>query len=499
MWRKSATAARRAALLRSCRAHYWESGVLQLHGLLSNGLLVDKQSWTAVANACKKRSAWQLGLSVLSSMQASRAQLDVVAFEVLLGLWLSSKHWEMALSQLCSGGRPEMDGFHDFGGRSSFNMLASGLCRESLWEKAVDLSLKLAVFRLAPDSVTYATLAYGSSKAQAWQNALVLFDTALVLSMQLDVSALVGQLRALVDMTSWSGSVALLMRMQHQRICLDWDTGQALVKLAASSLAWQAAVTMLKASAPGDMLGTSAAQLHSEVLMRSFEAGAAWQQACALWDKDIQHSQGAVKSFVGCLGGASYWKHALALLELRQADLHTWNSAMSAAERGSSWVCCMALLSGMHASRVLGDAVSFMLAISAAAKCAQWLQSMRLLMSLQHASMNPTAEILTAVWSAHARRDGPLPRWQMVLHMMAVWGQQDTFDVAATSTGVEACALAEQWALAIAVLSEYEADIASRLQVVFACERALQHQRSAEVLRGTVSQLCSASAPASST
>ncbi|CAE7947721.1 unnamed protein product [Symbiodinium sp. KB8] len=165
-------------------------------------------------------------------------------------------------------------------------------------------------------------------------------------------------------------------------------------------------------------------------------------------------------------------------LGAKQADLITYNVAISACEKAAEWEPALSLLSKLGDASLIRDVVTYGASISACEKATRWPEAL-LLLGEAEATVQANVIILSAAISA-CEKALPLPpgsQWRSALDLLGQAGPRRLrADTIMYSSAVSACGRAFEWQQALRLLGEVEMEQFAPEIVVYnsaitACEK----------------------------
>ncbi|CAJ1402405.1 unnamed protein product [Effrenium voratum] len=383
----------------------------------------------------------------------------------------------------------------------SFNSAINVCSRAQQWQRALQL---FSGAKEVANVITYSTAITACSKAGRWQQALFLLSTADV---PLDVIAFGAGISACG--AHWQSALALLERLQMQRLRENSVVYNSAMKACELGSAWQAALCLFS-TAELDLVSFSVAvsacgagqrwaeagqllrqlgrhQLQPDVVLYNTTisaCGSHWQEALVLLE-ELTDSQGAdaisYNAAISCCEQASCWPAALALLSpttatpaavggvvgalggrwqqallifqetrrfLRTEDVALYGALLSSCERGSAWQAAAEVFEEMRRAKVQEDVIAFNALISACEKCEQWAHALSALAELM--SLTLEANVITYNAAISACR----VCWRRALDLffsMASSSLQP--DLISYNAAITACESGKKWELALHLMT----------------------------------------------
>ncbi|CAK0832933.1 unnamed protein product [Prorocentrum cordatum] len=187
--------------------------------------------------------------------------------------------------------------------------------------------------------------------------------------------------------------------------------------------------------------------------------------------------------------------------KLEPSSTVSYSAGISACEKGEQWQRALALLSEMWEAKLEPDVISYSAGISACEKGEQWQRALALLSEMRQAKMEPNSA--TALGSARARRassgsglcynagisaSGKGEQWARALALLSELREAKLEpNVIYCNAGISACEKGEQWQRALALLSEMwevtlESSVTSYNAGISACGKGEQWPRALGLL-----------------
>ena len=99
------------------------------------------------------------------------------------------------------------------------------------------------------------------------------------------------------------------------------------------------------------------------------------------------------------------------------ADVISYNTTISACEKGSQWEIALQVLANMQPAKTLPDVISFCAAVSACEKASQWESAVHLWSQMPTASIDNDVIAFNATMSACEKAS----QWQTAFHLFSSW------------------------------------------------------------------------------
>ncbi|CAE8631090.1 unnamed protein product, partial [Polarella glacialis] len=163
----------------------------------------------------------------------------------------------------------------------------------------------------------------------------------------------------------------------------------------------------------------------------------------------------------------------------------TFNTTISACEKGGQWQLALSLLDEMSKSKVWKDTVTYNASISACEKSGQWQLALALLDAMDCAKLMRNTITYSAGISA-CEKGG---KWELAIGLLREMAENRiSKDTIVFNASISACEKGAQWQRSLELLAEMrrskvEADTISYSAVVSACAASAQWQTSLDLLR----------------
>eukprot|EP00435_Cladocopium_sp_Y103_P068319 s122_g31.t1 len=369
----------------------------------------------ALAHAPHDLPTWPMALDVMARLPTRRLEASVVSFSSLM--IAAQRRWRLVL-QLRRDDRGSWDrvaynaGLSEKAGRwqtASFLLASAGFqpdvisysstisaCEKSgHWQMAIHLWCTMLVLRLLPNVITCNGLLGACEKAGQWLVALALLHHCLtpwenqlhgirpnVISFSCVISAcarcgewlqalelLLGQLGGETGVTismTWCPSSLAKMTRVHQVSPNVVSFSGAITACERAFGLWKVGVALL------DLMSCHAVEqdvVSWSSAVSACEEGGLWRTVAQLLRnaKVLSSSSYGVNAACSACGKAFRWQRAL---QLTEGDLVSYNSAISATQRGHQWRKTLELLKIIGEEELHPDALSFCSALNAAERAA---------------------------------------------------------------------------------------------------------------------------------
>ncbi|CAK9053097.1 unnamed protein product [Durusdinium trenchii] len=433
---------------------------------------------TVLLASFARRSLWRAAAALLLKADAV---VDVPALGAAVRAFEKSGHWQLALalieefSGICSRRlRPD-------GGVFGSVFLACGAA--SQWRTACEMLEQL--LRRKDEALqawpvvewqrvgTAALTACGRSRE--WRRGSQLLQMLQQKGLELSAVPFNAAMRYRNGKLGWEGNLVAIEELKSDHMTLN-----TLVQSCGERLAWQAAISVVKAASP--WLDVSPDSMSFNTAISACARAHEWQQSFALlFEMEALRISPTVVSFNAAITAAADWEVALQLLQMIQSrrlapDLLSFNSAMSSCRL--AWTVVLQLLKTLQTEGLRPDVVSFNAALAAVASSGElrdWERALALLDTL-HASGNAPDLISfnTAVESC-----GGAKRWDVALgHVEELLKAGLEPDLNTATAVARVCGHAGEWQRVFAFwqMTSVEPDGKLYGTLFLACEKGLQWQ-----------------------
>ncbi|CAJ1336115.1 unnamed protein product [Effrenium voratum] len=161
------------------------------------------------------------------------------------------------------------------------------------------------------------------------------------------------------------------------------------------------------------------------------------------------------------------WEVALLFLKEQSSPSElSWNTAISACDKGLQWQRALALLAAMPRARLRGDVVSFNSALSACSRCEQWITAVQLLREMMQDRLSDAVSYGAVMMGL---------QWREALEMLAHLRPMDLSEVSCGAC-ITACGRSRRWREAVALLLSMpllrlEPSVGASNAAISACEQ----------------------------
>ncbi|CAL1140212.1 unnamed protein product [Cladocopium goreaui] len=214
---------------------------------------------------------------------------------------------------------------------------------------------------------------------------------------------------------------------------------------------WQMAIHLLESC--------SSYRLQPDVIsfnatMSSCEKAQQWQQALLVFetifkDAKIQPNPVSFNTAISSLPGG--WPRALLLIDQaqHQADVMSFNAAMSCCKKDAAWREAVGILDAMIFMTLSPNLVTYNTAISCCENDGEWQTALRLLEAIDESRMEADVISFSAAISSHAK----MGRWEEAISLFDEMKRQKLqLDVICFGNAMTSCAKFRQWQAALALL-----------------------------------------------
>ena len=288
------------------RSSSWQHAV-QLLSMLEGTLSPDTISYNAVLSACSSGEQWQIGIQMISSMQSSQ-MADTISYNAALRGCVDSKQWPLALGLM-----REMKEQKIAGDKITYTTVLSGL--EQQWELAMHLLQEIEREHIQPDCQVCTAAVGICGKAFLWQQALDIFDQALVREIPCDTFAYNTLITACGLGLQWEVSLSLMHAMRKRHEADSVTLGSAIVACS-DARRWQFALSSLSFLDSGGKEVELSTPCFNAIL-----SGCNWEAGLAvLHEMDIRSVEKdslTYSTMIAALEEADRWEEAFQLLDER--------------------------------------------------------------------------------------------------------------------------------------------------------------------------------------
>eukprot|EP00434_Breviolum_minutum_P045043 symbB.v1.2.040304.t1/scaffold7134.1/size13104/1 len=316
----------------------------------------------ALISACEKGAAWQAALDLTFVTLPSSLRANLITYNAALSACEKSGQWQHALAILAQ--LSDKDAI-------SYNACISACGGVSQWQPALLLMSEVQSQGLA-DVVTCAASVDACSQAGLWQQALLIF-----FDMQPMVGANVVTYGAAVGACA-SGFQPLSIYDSYGRwelaVTLLWNACE--VYRHVSVILFNMCIAVCESCRRWEM----ALQLWHELQLRSLQTDVMTYSglisscsACEQWQAAMELVSGILSNTAVQPDDSGKWELALAFFAdlqfaTMQPDVPTYNAAMSACERNSSWQWALHLLGNMRSTKLPWNLITCSTALRASEK-----------------------------------------------------------------------------------------------------------------------------------
>ncbi|CAE7790122.1 unnamed protein product [Symbiodinium sp. CCMP2592] len=419
---------------------------------------------TAAISACRRESSWQLALSLLSQVEVSQAQPDVIIYTAAISTCERVSRWQEALSLLDRLEEQELE--PDL---IVYNAAISACEKGGQWQPAALCLSDMQDASVRRDVITYNATISSLEKGNQWHHAFsVLSDIeekirpgVVTYNASITASGRGGQ---------WQLALALLDGLEKRSLESTPVSCSSAVCSCARAAQWELALSLMSTFQAQDLLANAVV---FGAAISACENRGRWQHALSLLC-DMDHrrlSQDVIVygAVISACEKAGQWSTALGILSdflIRggQPDVIAFNAAISACEKGSQWLHAATLLQQMHDISVQGDVVTISAAISAYEKGGRWQNALGLLTSvLEH---DVKLDVIAHAAAISACERGSC--WKEALHLLeSSCAQKQPVNDVAFDMSLRACQKGSQWSHAARLLQTLQEDYLRSASLTF--------------------------------
>eukprot|EP00397_Hematodinium_sp_SG-2012_P010854 GEMP01010980.1.p1 GENE.GEMP01010980.1~~GEMP01010980.1.p1 ORF type:complete len:618 (+),score=142.76 GEMP01010980.1:258-2111(+) len=371
----------------------WDLALKLLHQMPP--LCTNQISYTHAIKACANSAKWREALTIVQSMRigavgAAKGDVtkthivtpNVMHYNGVLSACEKAGHWEVALSVIEEMNKLKHTSIEP--DAVSYNCVIATLAKSGHWQRAFQIFDQLCSGELGaslqPSVVTYAVALKACEEALLWQRALTVLDA-------LHDAERNGQLKEAANIIHYNSTLNVL----------------------AKAAQWKLAMKLLRRIPSPDVIS------YNTVISACDKAGE-WETALRVLYglKKTMRIMASTKANETDGGGGSSSSTAAPVVKIVRPDVVSYNSAISACEKGHQWELTVRLLRDMcRIKHMTPDVVSFTAAISACGKARQWGLALELLQTaLQR--VRPDVIIYNACMSACAHAG----KWEHALTLL---------------------------------------------------------------------------------
>ena len=348
--------------------------------------------------------------------------------------------------------------------------------RVSQWQRACAL-LKIMRLQKVPENLyAYSSVISALRGAAQWKDALQVLIDMESRTVERNVVILNGVLSVCAAAGEWQQACQLFYEASKQYV--DEITYNTVLNALSEGAQWQLALHCFE-TFPSNTLEKSARAVASvmkacqraeqwpyaltifqlccregigtnlvvrNIAISSCAAGSLWHAAVALTccqEADVRSYNAALTA----LANEGLWERSLQLLahlQIRRCKVSvvTYNSVLAACERSGQWEFALQFLCELSQIELQADAITFNTLISTCTKARRWLEGVKLLMGMRKAGFTTDVMIGTAIMKACTLSG----QWQWALCVLSLYGS--CADLALLSAGMSACKKSSQWQIA---------------------------------------------------
>ncbi|CAE7236145.1 unnamed protein product [Symbiodinium necroappetens] len=410
---------------------------------------------TGAVSACRRESSWQLALSLLSQVEVSQAQPDVIIYTAVISTCERVSRWQQALRLLDRLEEQELE--PDL---IVYNAVISACEKGGQWQPAALCLSDMQDASVRSDVITYNATISSLEKGNQWQKAFsVLSDieqkirpAVITYNASITASGRGGQ---------WQLALELLDVLEKRSLERTAVSSSSAVCSCARAAQWELALSLMSKFQAQDLLANA---IVLGAAISACENRGRWQHAlsllCDMHHKRIPQDVIVYGAVISACEKAGQWSTALGLLSEflikgGQPDVIAFNATISACEKGSQWLHAATLLQQMHDISIQGDVVTISAAISAYEKGGRWQDALALLTSvLEH---DVKLDVIAHAAAISACERGSC--WKEALHLLeSSCAQKQPVNDVAFDMSLRACQKGSQWSHAARLLQTLQED-----------------------------------------
>lgn len=452
---------------------------------LLQGHCHNAKDFMLVISTLSRRHNWLEALQVLHEMKNQIFELDVIACSSAMKAVSNAKKWAHASSLLAAAVNQGLE-INVIAYTTLINAFKLGM----KWKHATNTIHVMQKKQITPSLISYNCIMSACEKCQHWEAALHILQDFLQRELHPDTISYNALISAVQNSEQWERALSILFTMNSQNVVPDTISYNAVISSCSKGQQWESALDIFE----------------------------------CMQQNSIENTVVTCNSMVTALSRGEQWERALSIFLSMQCmhlrpDIITYSSAISAYEEGRKWEEVLALIRNMYHNLIPPNVVTCNAAINAVGKCGQWQQAIHLFRLIQESQQLPdivsfnTAIMSCATVSWHhalslatSMRNFVLQpdaiTHNTVLHSFAqcqqvdhavsyLHGQQaEGFqpNVISFNSLLSACVTADQWFLALDVLSDMlvlrvTPDINSCTSAIYACEQLNLSEREKDIWR----------------
>eukprot|EP00913_Durusdinium_trenchii_P031412 g29409.t1 len=361
-------------------------------------IAADAVTFGALLSAAEKAFQWQRALEIFAAMPASKVEPNLICFNAILSSCENMGMWQEALVLLAS--LMQMRLAPDF---ITFNAVLRSCEKQAKWPEALHLCRMTQEAEVADTTAVNATIGT-CDKASQWRWAIHLIQVqsspgqpgwraqklkslsrADLIWTTLEQWRLEGQrldprtytvgISSCGRLAKWPFAVALLASMPKAEVQPNAFSYAAVMAACRRAQDWQVALSLL------DEMQVAEVQPNQVCFNTAISCAGRWfmaihlleQMPDTLWAKSPGRAEGFNAAMSLC-----EWHQAMLLFEaMPQAeDVISFNSTISACEKGHEWPTALALFEQMPEMQVQADLITFNSTMSALEKGSQWQETL---------------------------------------------------------------------------------------------------------------------------
>eukprot|EP00434_Breviolum_minutum_P035784 symbB.v1.2.031687.t1/scaffold3706.1/size51673/1 len=324
----------------------------------------DMVTYTSIASSCSKALQWQSDLTLLSSLQTSAVQIDLITSNAIANSFQPTtwRQCRVLLTMMVSGALR-----HD---AITFNTAVAA----APWTESLNCLKRCQEVFVRPNMVTWNSVVGAYAEATLWAESLLLLDQGDTITFN----------RVISTPCHWEIAWSYVTRMQSRSVRTDAYTLTSLMKT-----------------------GTSDAQSQT------------WQRMLFLLNDEVTSNLEVWNAAISSCVDSSAWQYALHLFEeIRQnigpPNVVTYGAVLAACDWGRQWSAALQFLEELDQDSLEADMVIFG-SIMSACQHSQNLDLVKnLLLRMQIGRLNPNLMVANAAINCY----GTSGSWEVALAVL---------------------------------------------------------------------------------